>query len=220
MILVVCATELELHPLLERIDAADKQWLSLVTGVGVVETTLALTSFLLEQGARFDAVFNFGVAGAYLAASGDGAELLDICVAEQELFADFGICHGDHYEALPSHLACKSSYSLDALLLERCLGILQEKNIPCKRGRFLTVAGVSATTERGKMLNRQYEALCENMEGAAVARVCEEFSIPLLEMRCISNFVEDRNLSRWKLNEACCRAADVAAGILQELNRQ
>lgn len=192
----------------------------MVSGVGVVETTLHLTRFLEKQKNAFTKVLHFGVAGAYLSGSEPEADLLEICLAEQELFADFGICYPDHFEALPDHLIQKSVYTLDTALLQRCLRVLAEENISCKRGKFLTVAGVSATFERGKRLKAQYDALCENMEGAAVARVCEEFNLPLVEMRCVSNFVEDRDLSRWKLNDALQQGAKVAAILLRELIRR
>jgi futalosine hydrolase len=217
MILVVCATELELRPLLDLLPVDDNQWMSMVSGVGVVETTLRLTRFLEKQKNTFTAVLLFGVAGAYFSDSEPEADLLDICLAEQEQFADFGICHPGHFEALPDHLAHTSSFDLDTVLLQSCLRVLAEENISCKQGGFLTVAGVSATFERGKRLKAQYGALCENMEGAAVARVCEEFNLPLVEMRCISNFVEDRDLSRWKLNDAVQQGAKVAAMLLREL---
>ena len=76
---------------------------------------------------------------------------------------------------------------------------------------------MSATVSRGAMLMRQYDGLCENMEGAAVARVCEEYNLPLLEMRTISNFVEERDLTRWKLHEACDEAGKAAAILLKGL---
>ena len=53
------------------------------------------------------------------------------------------------------------------------------------------------------------------MEGAAVARVCHEFSLPMLEMRAISNYVEDRDPRNWRLAEACETAAEGAASLLQ-----
>jgi futalosine hydrolase len=37
------------------------------------------------------------------------------------------------------------------------------------------------------------------MEGAAVAHVALLYDIPLLEVRGISNMVEDRDLSRWDI---------------------
>lgn len=217
MILVVCATELELQPLLDRVPADEKQWTPLVCGVGVVETTLSLSRMLEQSNEAFTAVLHFGVAGAYIADSGQTTKLLDICLAEEELLGDFGICHSDRIEPLPEHLVHKSRYALDKNLLKQCAKVLTKQNIAFQQGTFVTVAGVSATSERGRMLREQYDALCENMEGAAVARVCEAFSLPLLELRCISNYVEDRDLSRWKLQDACLHAARCSATFLQEL---
>ncbi len=217
MILVVCATELELQPLLEKVQPDENKWTPLVTGVGVVETTLTLSRFLDQHETPFEAVLHFGVAGAYLLETEKGADLLDICLADEELFGDFGICHEDHFEPLATDLTHKTVYPLDKSLAASACKVLREKAIPFKQGKFVTVAGVSATSKRGDMLVRQYGAVCENMEGAAVARVCEAFSLPLLEMRCISNFVEDRDLSRWELQDACVKGAAVVAMVLQEL---
>ncbi len=217
MILIVCATEFELQPLLEIVPADESRWASLVCGVGVVEATLSLSRMLEQRKGEFNAVLHFGVGGAYIPASDESVKLLDICLAKEELFGDFGICHNDQIESLPEHLVHQSRYPLDAGLRKQCIQLLEKKHIILKQGTFVTVAGVSGTAKRGKMLRHQYDGLCENMEGAAVARVCEEFSLPLLELRCISNYVEDRDLSRWKLQEACRDAAVCTAAFLQEL---
>ncbi len=217
MILIVCATEFELQPLLERIAPKKGRWDSLVTGVGVVETTLCLSRFLEQRRAEFSAVLHIGVAGAYFPPSGEGAKCLDICLAEKEFFGDFGICYQDSIAPLGEELIHKSAYTLDGTLLQRAAAVLQKEHIQFFQGTFVTVAGVSATHKRGEMLQKQYGALCENMEGAAVARVCDAFSLPLLEMRSISNYVEDRDTRKWKLKEASQKSAACAALVLEEL---
>jgi futalosine hydrolase len=65
-------------------------------------------------------------------------------------------------------------------------------------GVFLTVSTVTGTRERALELRRRHKALCENMEGAAVAQVCALYGIPLLEIRGISNMVEDRDALGWE----------------------
>ena len=220
MFLVVCATEFELQPLLDAVPPDQKEWTTLVTGVGMVETTLCLTRFLEQQGERIHAVLNIGVAGAYVHHGKEGAGLLEICLAEEEIFGDFGICHPDRIEPLAGHLVMHSRYLLDAELLEKASTILADNGLSPRRGKFVTVCGVSATAHRGTMLGRQYDALCENMEGAAVARVCGEYDLPLLEMRTISNFVEERDLTRWKLSEACEQAGKAAAILLKGLTNE
>jgi futalosine hydrolase len=59
--------------------------------------------------------------------------------------------------------------------------------------------------------------MCENMEGAAVVRVCREFNLPSAELRCISNYVEDRDLSTWCLPEAAAKAAHTAIQLVKGL---
>jgi len=224
MFLVVCATEFEIQSLLDLSTPVQGEWTSLVTGVGMVETTLNLTRFLEGQGINKDqkvhAVLNFGVGGAYIRDGKESADLLDVCLARQEIFGDFGICYLDRMEPLAEHLLHRTHYNLDSDLLDRAETLLKENDLTVRRGNFVTVCGVSATKSRGVMLGRQYGGLCENMEGAAVARVCEEFDLPLLEMRTISNFVEERDIARWKLQEACDRAGKAAAILLKGLKKR
>ncbi|MGW8195068.1 MAG: phosphorylase family protein, partial [Desulforhopalus sp.] len=82
-------------------------------------------------------------------------------------------------------------------------------------GTFITVNSISATRRRGVMLRSRWGGLCENMEGAAVARACREYSIPWLELRCIANFVEDRDPSTWRLQDGCRKAAETALQVIR-----
>ena len=219
MILVVCATEFEMQALTDLVTPRQDEWCSLVTGVGMVETTLSISRFLEQQENKnkFQSVFNFGVAGAYLRKNKESADLLEVCLAEQEVFGDFGICHPDHIEPLAEHLMHSTTYKLDEKLLDNAEALLLKENLHVMRGNFVTVCGVSGTKKRGDILCSQYDGLCENMEGAAVARVCEAFNLPLLEVRTISNFVEDRDFARWKLADACVEAGKATAILLKGL---
>lgn len=194
---------------------------ALVTGVGPVETTYTLTSRLARGIGHLQAVIHFGVAGAYIHSDGNGPGMLDICLAEEEVLGDLGICHRDRIEPFVApELAVADRFPLDIQLLNRARRILEALNISCWKGRFITVNCASGTRKRGDILVRQFQGLCENMEGAALARVCSAFDLPCLELRCISNFVEDRNVGRWKLREACRRAGETAALVAKHLHEQ
>ena len=215
MILAVAATDLEMQPLeqLLAVDGPACSCATLIAGVGPVETTLRLTRYLERRDPLIDMVLNFGVAGAYLPeepTERGHAGLLDLCLAEQEILGDFGICFADHIEAFDEKLGGSRVFPLDQTLLSRAREILARHQLACRCGNFVTVSAASATRQRGTMLAARYQGLCENMEGAAVARVCAEFSLPLLEVRAVSNLVEDRDLSRWKMAEACALAARAA----------
>jgi len=220
LFLIAAATDMEMQAF-SRSCTAVTDFELLVTGVGPVETAFTLTSHLARSSPENVAgIIHFGIAGAYIRSDEHGAGMLDICLAEEEILGDLGICHQDRIEPfVASELGIKDCFSLDNRLLEQTTIFLRQENIPYQKGRFVTVSCASGTRRRGDMLAEQFQGLCENMEGAAVARVCTGFNLPCLELRCISNFVEDRNTGRWKLKEACRRAGKVTALVAEYLYR-
>ena len=217
MYLIVAATPFELDPLL-RACPPGVRFESFVCGVGPVEATLRLTALLARREAtgapRYRGVVNIGVAGAYRLAE-NSANLLDLCLAEREVLGDFGICDEAAIVSLRSDtLEILDAFALDGPLLAEAAAVLAGHGMACRRGTFVTVSCVSGTSRRGDLLARQHQGLCENMEGAAAARVCREFGLPLLELRCVSNLVEERDLRKWRLREACERCGGAAALLI------
>lgn len=217
MFLAVAATEMEMCPFLEGTKDADGRWRTLLCGVGPVEAAVRLGRFLAENREVVDGLLLFGVGGGYVLPKTDPIPLLSVCLAEREVLGDLGICHDGWIEPLPSSLTGETAFVLDAPLLAEAERVLMAKNIGYRRGTFVTVCASSGTGVRGQHLQQQWQGLCENMEGAAVARLCREFGIPMLEVRAVSNLVEDRDMNRWKLQDACVRAGEVAALLIKEL---
>lgn len=216
MILAIAATEMEMAPFVADLDQRGHSCRTLVTGVGPVETAVRLTRYLGESEESFEGVFVFGVGGCYvLPESAVQPRLLDICLAEQEVAGDFGICLGEAMDYLDDSLTGDIVWSMDTPLLERCSALLAQAGSVYHRGVFITVSGITATKSRGEMLRSRWNGLCENMEGAAVARVCREFHLPCAELRCISNYVLDRDPSKWQLADACQKAAVTAAQLIK-----
>lgn len=212
MILLVAATEMEALPLAGKTTGQPHELF--VAGVGPLETAVRLTRRLCEGGQALSLVLNFGVAGAY---AGSGANLLDVCLAEREVLGDFGICHGERVASFDGQLAGRTGFSLDPQYLAQASVLLEKQDYGCRKGVFVTVNGVTATARRGALLQAAHHGLCENMEGGAVARVCEEFAVPCLEVRCISNMVEDRNPANWQLASAVHRCGQVVSLLVDHL---
>ncbi|MCI5126334.1 MAG: futalosine hydrolase [Candidatus Electrothrix sp. AR5] len=212
IVLMTAATDMEMQAFLDA-GGGKSSVPCLITGIGPVETILSLTD-ILHKGLEIDCVLNFGIAGAYLKNdTSTQAGMLDICLAEQEVFGDLGVQLADKVEPFRGDVPVRDRFVLDPGLLLAAGRILGDADIVYKQGKFVTVNCASGTQRRGDQLGRQFHGLCENMEGAAVARVCEAFSLPCLEIRCISNMVEDRNRKNWRFHEACVEAGRVAAVI-------
>ncbi|PHR30464.1 MAG: futalosine hydrolase [Desulfotalea sp.] len=220
MILVTAATEFEMNALMGHAGMLENRCQRLVTGVGLARTAQNVTRFLCESKCSIDAVLNFGVGGAYFQAEKtvNQPQLLDVCVAERELFGDLGVCMGNEIEYLSESLVGPIVFDLKNDLYNRCTQVLNRAEIPYRGGTFISVNSVTGLRARGDMLQRKWNGLCENMEGAAVAQVCSMFSLNFFELRCISNMVEDRNPVAWRLQEACEKVAITIKKIVEEIS--
>ncbi|AJE04578.1 futalosine hydrolase [Geobacter pickeringii] len=174
-----------------------------VTGIGKVNTASALTVLLETSAPRL--VINVGCAGAF---TESGLRVGDLAVASAEVYGDEGVQTPDGWEPLdligiPSFerkgVRYFNEFPLAKLPAEQAVQLAGALGITARRGRFLTVSTCSGTLRRGDELFRRFSPLCENMEGAAAAHVSLIYGVDCLEVRGISNMVEDRDLSRWNI---------------------
>jgi futalosine hydrolase len=86
-----------------------------------------------------------------------------------------------------------------------------------KKGRFLTVSSCSGTEEVALKRERMFRAICENMEGAAIAHICTMYDIPMIEIRGISNYAGIRDRRKWDVKGASINAQKSVIRILDLL---
>ena len=168
-------------------------------GVGQVVMTMQLTR-LLER-LNFSAVLLFGCGGAYPQSK---LKIGDLVLASAEIFGDLGVATDEGFtplEQLDIPLRegfaplCRQEFPLAEPLRHWACQILPE----ARCGIFVTVNCCSGTRQLSDQLARHTGGICENMEGAAVAQVCAEFNLPLLEMRGISNPTGSRVPADWDI---------------------
>jgi len=213
MLLVAAATEKEIQSLtkfLATVNGVDV----LVSGMGPVAAAVSLSRYLACSGSRIDAVVNIGVAGAY---ADTDITLLDLCLAQQEFLGDFGICLQDEIlDFDPGILEPSAPLIFDNDLVKRLENILGDHDIAFKKVNFVTVNCCTGTAKRGELLRDKFAAGCENMEGAAVAMVCQNYNIPCVELRCVSNIVENRETTNWRIPEAIEKMCRIMQIVLQD----
>lgn len=198
---------------------AGKRVILAVSGIGKVNAAHAATRLIHEYSPA--AIMNIGLGGAY---PSSGLNIGDVAIAEKEIYGDEGVLLNDGFHgidligmpllkkgrkkffnefALDRHLAGKAVMAARLLTHHSSL-------ITIKKGIFLTLSTCTGTKKRAVELERRFGAICENMEGAAIAHICALYGIPLIEMRGISNIVEDRDRSAWNIAlaaENCQKAA-------------
>ena len=66
----------------------------------------------------------------------------------------------------------------------------------------ITINEITTNENRISILNEKYHPAVESMEGAAFHFVCLQENIPFLQLRAVSNYVGERDKSKWKIDLA------------------
>lgn len=235
-IAVIAATQFEISALIEAFQAqrhpASLPWeifvaeevslqlLFVISGIGTSNASAA--SAVAAQLFAPDLIISTGCAGAY---PGYGLKIGDLAVATTEVFADEGVVTPEGWQSLEhigipllerkgtryfNEIPLSPAANAAAAEIAEQIGIA-----PIAAGRFLTVASCSGTNARGTELKARFGGICENMEGAAVALMATRYDIECLELRGISNYVEDRDRTRWDLSLAAANSQRFLANFIR-----
>lgn len=192
-------------------------------GVGKVNAAAA-TAVMIDR-YQPQLVINVGCAGAY---AGSGLAVGNLVVASEEVLADEGVQVAAgwkdlRYMSLPSveqgGMSCYNLLPLSRHASEKAMQLADYYGVFLMRGRSATVSTCSGTRQQGDELSLRWSALIENMEGAAVAQVCLRCGVDCLEIRGISNLVEERDLKKWDIPKAVEAAQRFVLKYLEEMDR-
>jgi len=191
-------------------------------GVGKVNAALATEALLTFR--KPAAVILFGCGGAY---PQSGLKVGDLALANSEIYGDEGVetpngfldmeqlgmplgesAHGQFYNRLPldADLVAVARATLKPSIAASGQTLLE--------GPFVTVSCCSGTDRLSQALAARTGGICENMEGAAVAQVCRQHEVPLLELRGISNLTGDRDPAAWNIAAGAERAQQAVLTLL------
>ena len=191
---------------------------------GIGKAAAAATAVTLLISYRPEALWLLGCGGAYL---GSGLVVGDLALASAEIFGDEGVATAKGFRDLAEmKLPIRetsgqffNTWPIDQKLhdwAQPLLAVHAEKtNANLCSGPFVTVSTCTGTSAKATEVENRTGGICENMEGAAVALACQQLSVPLLEVRGISNLVEDRDVSRWDLPAGMTSAQNAVMALLQ-----
>ena len=213
--LLVAATILEIRPFLNRLPLLEKksEQLSryqyknstidiLITGVGMVPTAYYLGKQLTVH--HYDLVINAGIAGTY----NKSLPLGSVVNVTEDCVPELGAEDGNRFLSIfelgladpdaPPYV--KGKLINDTLEKIKSINLEMIRKLP-------EVKGITSNTIRGNAesiarIRQMTNADLESMEGAAFFYACLTERVPCVQIRAISNLVEERDKSRWELNLA------------------
>ena len=219
--LICTATSLELSGIFPSISSSEietaangfkKEGLSfLVTGIGVLNTYSSLVRSHLST--PVDRVLQIGIAGAYTGAREEVKILGTPVIIEKEVVADLGAEDFDSFLSLNDldlgRLEYYESKRLNVFddLFENSL-----KALPVVTGA--TVNTATGTEATGMLRAEKYGVEVESMEGAGALKFGEDFGIPVLQIRSISNIATTRDRESWDIIGAIKSLRNLCGALL------
>lgn len=190
-ILLIAATPNEIELFINSFSNVD----ILVTGVGTPATIYQLQKKIYER--EYDFVIQAGIAGSFTNELALGETVLikqdtfgDLGAEEKRIFTPYftsGLIDGHQFPFA-------NGWLINATTLP--------KNNTLKSVKGVTVNKVSDSFLQKIQLTDAFDPQIETMEGAAFHYVCLQEAIPFLQIRSVSNYVGERDKSKWKIRDA------------------
>lgn len=214
-VLVMTAVEVEREAVLRGIhkDELDNNCRFDVRVAGVGPIAAGVTTAKVLASAEYDLVVSAGIGGGF---SGK-AEVGTLVVADEIVVADLGVETCEGFSSIDELGFGSTRITVDASLVQRVTEALLAAKLPVNTGSVLTVSTVTGTAESAERLAARVSgAMAEAMEGYGVALAANEYGLPILELRAISNMVGPRDRTAWRIEEAL-EVLTAASKVLAEV---
>jgi len=179
----------------------------LVSGIGPAASAACAATALALRG--YDLALSVGVCGAFRGT----AEVGDTVVATELVAADLGADSPEGYLGTSALGWAEDVAPAEPRLLRAVVGRLPSP----VTGPVLTVSTVTGTRVRADLLAERHGPVAEAMEGWGVLTAARLHGVPVLEVRTVSNLVDDRDTSTWSFPRAFDALAGVGSALLQEV---
>ena len=167
-----------------------------VTGVGLTATTFHLQKSI--SSVKPDLIVQIGVAGSFTTTYSIG----NAVAVKNEIVADMGVFEDDGYKDIfDLGLENGDSFPYErGRLINKDESLLKATGLDCVNA--VSVNEISTSKEKINLYANRYDAAIETMEGAALHYVCIHNKIRFIQIRGISNYIGERDKSKWEMKKA------------------
>jgi len=183
------------------------------TGVGLLASCFSLSKLIFES--RPAIILQAGIAGAF-----DSKLILgDVVIVKEEILADTGVEENGVLQDLfdLKLLAVDFFPFTNKKLVNPAIKSLNFLRLPEVTG--ITVNEITTRLSRIEQYKAKYGADLESMEGAALHYCGLQTSTSFIQVRAISNFIGERDKSKWKFKEALKNLSEVSLQYIDHLHK-
>lgn len=211
-VLVVTSVEAEREAVRRGLQD-DRRFEVIIGGVGPMSAAARTARELASK--PYDLVVCAGICGGFVGR----AEVGSIVVASEIICADLGAETPEGYMSVDELGFGSSRIGVDSDLSGSLTAAVKKAGIAAVYAPVLTLSTVTGTAQTtAELLLRVPTAAAEAMEGFGVATAALDFSLPIVELRAVSNAIGPRDKSAWRIKEAL-GALEQASSALREVLR-
>lgn len=184
---------------------------------GIGKVNAARTTQILIDNIKVDYIFNIGVAGGLDKTLSVG----DIVIGERLIQHDFDITAFGHNKGFIPDVG--DYIEADSYLINIANEVLKsDKEISVKHGTIASGDIFCSEAWMSEKINKKFNALACEMEGASIAQVCYLCHIPFLILRSISDVPNNNNVITYEefLDHSTKVIANSMKKILEKLNKE
>lgn len=213
-VIITSATGFETAPALQEIGTTAQGKLNLTfhqSGVGMLASAVSLTKLVLEE--KPELIIQAGIAGCF-----NPAETLGkVVIINNEMLGDTGVQeNGEWRDIFDLNLAQPDGNPFENRTLPNpWLTKFNILNLP--EATSVTINEITTSPIRKEQLIKKYNPGIESMEGAALHYICRQTNTPFIQVRAISNYIGDRDKTKWKMKEAIGNLNSVLVEYVNQL---
>ena len=211
--LLVAATTKEISPFLNyyRHSGNNMDIDILITGIGLTAASYSLTKQLSMK--KPGLVVQAGIAGCF------GKNILQgsVVVVKQDTIADLSVIENKELKTMfdlglikPNQFPFRRGW-----LANPHKDILQKTKL--KAVKAISVNHITTAKPMADLYWQKFQPAIESMEGAALHHVCLMEKIPFLQVRSISNYIGERDKTKWNIKDAIINLNQEIIKIAEEL---
>ncbi len=183
------------------------------SGVGILNSTYSLTTLIRNE--KPDILIQVGIAGCF----DTNIELGSVVVVKNEFLGDAGVEEKEEFKDLfDLNLDDENEFPFNQKRLFN-RGLPGSNILKLPEVTSITINEITTRPERIEQLKQKYNPTIEGMEGASLHYVGLITGTPFIQIRAISNYVGERDKTKWQIETALNNLQTIVFRYINELYR-